>query len=505
MGHHQQYPLLLRIDQLFAVLPATSRSPRKARACICGKFRHRKFELLFSEILMPSKHLIVWPADLFPQQAQVVEQWNKAYAYPHLQYSGFYDALENIAKQFGNDIPTVSGDGGPYWEDGIAADSRYAAMERKNESRGPSAEKLTTLTSLVNPELAADKSDLDRMWTNMVLMDEHTFDSHNSVEQSTSREAARQAQVKEQYAVAAQGIADFLVRNSMASLVNSISADAGSLIVFNTSNWKRSGPVFIDIDQGTEIVDKSNGQIVPMEVLYSGNDFSHVRFTAQEVPGVGYKVYELRRAEKISSPAEREDTRALESPYYRVTLDPATGAVRSIYDKQLQRELVDQQSPYRFGQYLYVSGGDEEPNSILQYNPVYPYPRPKLEIHPAQDGSLVSVMQTPYGWVARMKSSDRNTPGIATEIRLCDKEKKIEFIENVDKKEVDDKEAVYFAFPFAMKQPRFEYEIQNGTVNPARDMYPGAGHEWFSVQHWIAAEQDGISGTVMPLDASLGL
>lgn len=441
--------------------------------------------------------------NLFPQQAQVVEQWNKVYAYPHLQYSGFYAALENVAKQFGNDIPTVSGDGGPYWEDGIASDSRYAAMERRNESRGPSAEKLATLTSLINPDLAADKTDLDRMWTYMVLMDEHTFDSHNSVEQPTSKEATQQAQVKQQYAIDARGIADFLVRNSMASIVNSISTRLGSLIVFNTLNWKRSGPVSLDLEKGDEIVDKSNGQVVPAEVLYTGKGFSHVSFMAQEIPAVGYKVYELRRAAEPAAPAESEDTTTLESPYYRVVLDPVTGAVRSIYDKQLHRELVNEQSPYRFGQYLYVTGGDREPNSILQYDPGHPYPKPKLEIHPAQDGRLVSVARTPYGWVARMKSTDMNTPGITTEIRLFDKEKKIEFIEDLDKKKVDSKEAVYFAFPFAMNQAQFEYEIQNGVVDPAKDMYPGAGHEWFSVQHWVSAEQDGISGTVMPLDASL--
>ncbi len=54
--------------------------------------------------------------DLFPQQAELAQQWNSVYAYPKLQYSGFHDALKNIAQQFGNDIPTVSGDGGPYWE-----------------------------------------------------------------------------------------------------------------------------------------------------------------------------------------------------------------------------------------------------------------------------------------------------------------------------------------------------------------------------------------------------
>jgi alpha-mannosidase len=96
-----------------------------------------------------------------------------------------------------------------------------------------------------------------------------------------------------------------------------------------------------------------------------------------------------------------------------------------------------------------------------------------------------------------------NTPAIRTEIRLFEHEKKIELVEDIDKKAELKKEAVYFAFPFAMSHPQFQYEIQNGVVDPAKDMYPGAGHEWFSVQHWVSVQQDRVSATVMPLDASL--
>jgi len=441
-------------------------------------------------------------SDLFPQQAELARHWNSVYAYPHLQYSGVHAALQNIAQQFGNAIPTISGDGGPYWEDGIASDARYAAMERRNESRGPSAEKLATLTSLVNPHLAADKADLDRMWTDMVLMDEHTWTSGNSMDDPTSREAVEQLAVKNLNAVKARELGGFVMRNSMASIADSISAGPGSLIVFNTLNWERSGLVSLDVDDwSSQIVDKSTGQAVPVEVLGGGKDFRRVRFLAQDIPAVGYKVFLLRDTEKAPVPAPVEHTTVLESPYYRVTLDPATGAVRSIYDKQLQRESVNQESPYRFGQYLYVTGGDTTPNTLLQYSQVYP--KPNLEVHPAHHGSLVSVTRTPYGWVARMESTDMNTPGIATEIQLFDHEKKIEITEDVRKKNVDTKEGVYFAFPFSMDHPQFQYEIQNGVVDPATDMYPGAGHEWFSVQHWVSAQQNGVSATVMPLDASL--
>jgi hypothetical protein len=439
--------------------------------------------------------------DLFPQQAELAQQWNSVYAYPHIQYSGFHAALQNIAQQFGNNIPTISGDGGPYWEDGIAADAYYAAMERQTESRGPSAEKLATLASLINPSLTADKADLDRMWTDMVLMDEHTWDSGNSVSDPTSMEAVQQLETKDLYAMKAQQLSRFVMRNSMASIANSISVGHGNLIVFNTLNWKRTALVSYDLDDEEEIVDPATGQVVPVEILSSGFDFHHVRFVARDIPAVGYKVYQLRDTEKALEPAATTQITTLDSPYYRVTLDPATGAVQSIYDKQLQRELVNQKSPYRFGQYLYVTGGDKQPNSILQYSPADP--KPDLDIHPAHDGRLVSVTRTPYGSVARLECTDTNTPKISTEIQLFDHQKKIEFTEDVTKKDVDTKEGVYFVFPFSMDHPQFQYEIQNGVVDPATDMYPGAGHEWFSVQHWISVQQDGVSSTILPLDASL--
>ena len=87
----------------------------------------------------------------------------------------FMTRWPKIAKQFGADIPTVRGDGGPYWEDGIGSDAFYAAWNGQNESRGPSAEKLATISTLVNPRLAVDHEALSQMWDNMVLMDEHTW------------------------------------------------------------------------------------------------------------------------------------------------------------------------------------------------------------------------------------------------------------------------------------------------------------------------------------------
>jgi hypothetical protein len=164
--------------------------------------------------------------------------------------------------------------------------------------------------------------------------------------------------------------------------------------------------------------------------------------------------------------------------------------------------MVDQASPYRFGQYLYVTGGDHEPNRLLRNNETAPIA--ELTVHPAANGRLLSVRRTPWGEVATLESSASNTPKLISEIEVFDREKKIEFREQVTRTATTAKEAAYFAFPFAAQDPRFRYEIQNGVVDPASDLYPGAGHEWYSVQHWVSVlDKSGVTGTVMPLDAPL--
>ena len=143
--------------------------------------------------------------------------------------------------------------------------------------------------------------------------------------------------------------------------------------------------------------------------------------------------------------------------------------------------MVNRLSPYRFDQYLYVTGGDQTPNRLIEY--LSSSPVPNLSVHSGQAGRLVSVTAEPFGTVARLQIQGLNTPQINTEIILFNHQKKIEFINHVHKKLVYTKEGVYFAFPLAMNHPQFDYEIQNGHVDPARDQMPGAGKEWFSVQH----------------------
>lgn len=440
---------------------------------------------------------------LYPQQAELAEEWNTLFAYPRLEYSGFAHAMEAIMREFGT-LPVVRGDGGPYWEDGIASDAYYAAVERTNERRAPAAEILASLAALLNPRIRPEKEVLDRIWENLVLADEHTWEAANAISDPNNEETVGQRRIKESHSVDAQQDIDYVSGRAMTAISDQIELRDRWLMVFNPLNWERDSLVQLDLNKGFELVDVETGQVVPHEVTGDDRGFWHVRFMARGVPSLGYRSYTVRRTrgradQKEAGTAMGGET--LENSFYRVVLDPQSGAVRGIYDKQLGRELVDTASPYRFGQYVYVTGADKKPNRLVQYRTQSPLA--ELETHGASEGKLISISTVPFGTIARLESRAVNTPKIATEIVLFDSQKKIEFIEHIQKTEVFTKEGVYFAFPFAIDKPQFRYEVQNGTVDPARDMLRGANLEWFSAQNWAGVAGGGVSAALIAPDSFL--
>jgi hypothetical protein len=68
----------------------------------------------------------------------------------------------------------------------------------------------------------------------------------------------------------------------------------------------------------------------------------------------------------------------MENEFYRVAVDPKTGALKSIYDKEAGRELVDAESEYGLGEVIYVSGGE---GSYAVQSDLRGLPAPKFVYH----------------------------------------------------------------------------------------------------------------------------
>jgi hypothetical protein len=441
-------------------------------------------------------------------EPRFVSQWNASYAWPKFILGSFPDYFRYIEQNYGTQLDTVKGDGGPYWEDGVGSDAKNTAMDRNNQSQAVAAEETSTVSMYLNPQLGAPRQLLDRMWTNLLLYAEHTFDSWNSVSQPDSQEAMEQLATKDQYVAESRQAAAALSEGSLSQIAAQVHMPSSSLLVFNSLSWPRSGLVELDLARDKIVTEYPAKNPVPFEILNEHEGYKHVRFLAKDVPATGFKCYWLEARPGVnevsgSAAGQPADTAAtvMENAYYRVEGDASTGAVKSIFDKRLNRELVDASSPYRFNQYLYVEGGGKEATQIVYMRRSLPFA--ELKITPSSGGRIVGLKKTAFGQILTLEAKGLHTPSVRTEIVLYDTEKKIEFVNHITKEAVREKEAVYFAFPVAAPKPSFQYEIQNGWVDPSQDMLKGAGLEWFSVGHWVKASGGDWDVAIVPVDAPL--
>jgi hypothetical protein len=443
--------------------------------------------------------------DLHPYLATFVTTWNQSFAFPKLQYATFGDFFSYIDRNYATKLPTYKGDMGPYWEDGIGSDAYYAAEDRQNQSDALSSEVVSTVSHLVNPDAHPPKAELDDAWNKILLFAEHTWTAGRSISQPDSEETVKQLEVKDNYATQARFDLEDIANRSMGQLAHHIHIPAKTLVVFNTLNWKRDALMEADLNKNEELYDLTTQSFIPFEVLSERENFVHVRFLAPDLPPVGYKCFQIRTAANSSSPRSTVDTNpVIENKYYRITVDPGTGAVESIVDKELGREMVDHHSPYKFGQYLYVTGGDPKGDGLTRMiHPFQALPIAELTIHPATKGEYLGMEKTPWGHSVKLRSSDVNTPAIKLEILLYDNQKRIDFNFTVEKSYTTAKEGAYFAFPTAIQSPEFAYATQQSWVDPAHDLLKGASLEWFNIQKWMAIHDSGMTIGIVPLDASL--
>ena len=448
---------------------------------------------------------------LASEQSEIVSSFSHEYAWPKFEFSTVHSAMQRVEHEGKGDFPIVRGDFGPYWEDGYGSDALHTAIHRENQHRIATAEIMGSAVSSIDTRVRPDKAMLDDAWHNELLYDEHTWTYVSATTQPEHHQSEDQIALKGSRAAWARDDINESIQRGWAQLEALVKAKDNSIAVFNSLNWARSGIVETDLPDGTTLVDASTGAEIPVEILRKGKGISlpgfgpgnvRVRFMAASVPAVGYKLYSIKPVakERAASPEIRGNI--IENEFYRLTLDPSSGAIASVFDKRLGRELVDSSSLYKFGQYLYVTGGDSYPeNSLYRFGSgLKP---PELTVHASTSGTLISITKNPIGVVATLSSSAPNTPSIQTEILLPNSTKDILITYHVHKDRVLTRESAYVAFPFAVTTPEFTYGSQAAWVNPAKNELAGGSREWYLPTTYASVYNPQLSATVVPLDAPL--
>ncbi len=224
--------------------------------------------------------------------------------------------LETFAASYGNE-----------WDALIASLAEVSAKVKRSTEKLRTAEALATLVSMNDPSFMTTRiAARDKAMLDLGLYFEHDWTADGPVSQTTRANWSRQL---------AQEISDYadnLSRDAAAALANQVSRSGPNprFLVFNPLSWTRSDYVDLRmrINRQVQVMDVSTGRAVPSQVVRN-NGVDALRILAENIPSVGYKVYEIRESPQVERPSSLTVTgNTIENNYYRITLEN-DGAISS--------------------------------------------------------------------------------------------------------------------------------------------------------------------------------
>ncbi len=303
----------------------------------------------------------------------LVDQWNSTYETPTFILSHpeeFFD--EMIAKYASESFPEFYGDWGNAWGTGGSIQAHATANNRKAHRLGRAGEIFASISDAYGFQ-TYPTSDVRFMYRRMLEYDEHSGGGAGWPGYFTPEETERNNRIHQGYAQDARDTAEQILHSSLDSIISNISVDNDVIAVLNPLGWVRTGWVQSSLpleayNRSFKLIDAKTN----IEVTYQRFDEANeILFLAENVPPIGYKVYRLEDGtpNPPSTGLLQITNNTLENDYYLITVDPSDGSVSSIYDKVLDRELVDSSSDFKFNGAAYTYhqthffGGDSTPDT----------------------------------------------------------------------------------------------------------------------------------------------
>ena len=424
--------------------------------------------------------------------------------------SDFYDQLMKENPE----LPVVKGDMPDTWIHGFLSTPREIKLSKKLQRETFNTEILNTqLNSWLGSSEPVDKF-IDRATENMMLYDEHTFGvamTHNNqqgwsyndeflINKSLGHYSYAEAswQEKANRIQTAERIVKPIMNQQLKQLAASVSVEGKRIVVYNALPWPRNGRVnfFAGIYQKNftiyAVKEVESGEIIPVY-----NDKNLVSFEARDIPATGYKTYipvlePIKRKTEITVRID-ERNNAIENSYFKLIINPSTGALKSVYDKINKKEMVDVADEDGFAQYIYEQFGQED---LTRYNKAYVKPgseswanqemgRPSVPDAERKvfKGTCEKIVYRNMGNAVRAsvfgKTDDPGKQSYIVTYTLYENQSYIEIDWGINGKRPDAKpEAGWLSFPFNLKQPEYRLYRTGGIVDPKKDFVARSNQDY---------------------------
>jgi hypothetical protein len=420
----------------------------------------------------------------------LLANWVTRYRYPRIRVTSPTEFFEYIERNYGGQLPVLSGDLNNFSADYATIDPDSQAWKRQAARLLPLAEGLSAVAASLEPSFLPPAATIRRAFTRLHDYDEHCWPTliPSSDAQIFNTQWGKLEQARKALAEARQS-----VDSGFSALLKSIpNQGKRSLIVFNPLAHRRTDMVEV-AGAFPALIDPDTGRAIQTQALGAGKTV----FVATNVPPFGYKIY---RAEESASPAPSArlgvgaDT--LSNQFYTIRFDPKTGTITSIYDKELKRELVDSTAQQKFNQFLYVEKKTRDSAEGTVQSPSRARAM-KGSAGPVRAEFVVSIDDPASG------------AAITQTVLLHDGLKRIDIIN--DMKHVRAfwstehahryRANVFFAFPVRVEDFQARVEYPGGVVRPYVDQLRWGSHDYLLANRWVDVSNSSFGVTLAPWNA----
>jgi hypothetical protein len=198
---------------------------------------------------------------------------------------------------------------------------------------------------------------------------------------------------------------------------------------------------------------------------------------------MGYRTYRIfLSGTQIPVTQQPSQSKMLENAFYRITVDPVKSALTGIFDKTSGKELVAQDAPWQFGQFIYEQlAKNRHQLEVLKLDDYTRTAWQELSVSGITEGPVWKSL-----FINGKSAVCADKEGIRCEVRLYNTEKKIELLFSMKKLAMTDPEGVYIAFPFNLPGGHLAFEVQGGTVIPGQDQLEGSASDWDGIQNYVS-------------------
>ncbi|MCL4483654.1 MAG: glycosyl hydrolase family 38 [Bacteroidetes bacterium] len=419
---------------------------------------------------------------------KLVKEWNAKYECPKLRLATVSEFPEYVEKNYAEKLPVYRNAWLDWWTDGCGSASRETAEIRKTQNMKQVGEGLFAMASMMGGELSPSlETRMDHISENAIFYDEHTYGAAESIREPYSENSTKQWLMKGAYAWEALKKVTLLNEEALARFQPFLKkANFPVIYVINPMGWNRSGDVQVFIDQEVmpvekkvRVIDLSTGKEVPAQVLSKRREGAYWMLEVSDVPALGYKALKIEATDGPAPAETVSNTEALENKFYKIVIDKSTGAISSLFDKELEQELVDRQNPYNIGQLV------RETSAKRDIAPFIHTTVSNVKVDAGINGPVWESIKISSDLDGFEKGREGAPKGIDLEIRLYKNVKKVEFKYYARKLILTDPEALYVAFPFSLPGSRTVFETIGGTLAQGQQL-PGSASDWNAAQNFVS-------------------